>query len=297
MRLREIKNILQKYIPLLELNTTSRNSNPRTYQLTNADNIQKGISGLKEIGLFDKYLKILEKQSFYSFTGSNIMITDNEFKVLSKTIPEIKAIAQGIVDAISQTIDSNDENVISIKIPEPQNFDDLETTSKKLHQIFSQTLLSKEIQGGIRIKNFDSGSYWIDIVASSKEIVGLIAALTWAGVVVYKKLQEGKFLQEKVREMKISNDAIEEIVEQSKKAVNTEANNEANFLYNTFFKGRDNEQVERIKVALKELANLYSKGTEIHPSLNANIEVKESFPDFKRIENVNSKIKKLEQKK
>src|SRR5690606_15634056 len=111
----------------------------------------------------------------------------------------------------------NDENVISIKLPKPQNFEDLKITSDKLHKIFSQTLSAAELNGGIRIKNFDTGSYWIDIVASSKEIVAVIGGLAWSGVIVFKKLQEGRILEQKARELKISNDAIEEIVDKTKK--------------------------------------------------------------------------------
>lgn len=297
MRLRIIRDIIDEEIPSLELKANPRNTNPKTYQLTNADVLQNSINELDELGLFDEIIEILKKQSFYSHTTSNIVIPDPEYRVLIQKIPELKKVAEGVSKSISQTIDVNDENVVSIKIPKPQNFDDLETTSGKLHKIFSQTLSAEGITGGIRIKNFDTGSYWIDIIASSKEIVGIIAGLAWSGVVVYKRLQEGRLLQQKVREMKISNKAIEEIVEKSKEEVNGIADMEANHLYKMFFKGKDNEQVERIKLALKELADLYSKGAEIHPSLNADNETIESFPDFERLESIISKIKKIENKK
>jgi|SRR5690554_2805617 len=297
MRLREIRDILENIIPFLEIEATPRNSNPRTYQINNINKLQSSLKQLKELGLFQKQVDVLEGLSFYSFAGKSIGISEQEYRVLSKEIPELRNIAQGIVTAISQTIDKNDQNVISIKIPIPQNFDDLEKISGKLNKIFTQTLSADGIEGGITIKNFDTGSYWIDIVASSKETVAFIAGLTWAGVVVYKKFQEGRLLQEKAREMKISNNAIEEIVEKSKEAVNLVADIEANHLYKMFFKGKDNEQVERIKMALKELAELYSKGAEIHPALNAPKEIIEKFPDFNKIEDVISKIKKIETKK
>lgn len=297
MRLRKIRDILERVVPLLEINASPRNSNPKTYQLTNSDSLQTALYEIKELGLFEDIINSLEKQSFYSFTGKSIVISDQEYRIIIKQIPELKTIVKGIVAAISQTIDENDTNVVSVKIPAPQNFDELETTSGKLHKIFSQTLSADGIDGGIRIKNFDTGSYWIDIIASSKGIIPIIAGLAWSGVIVFKKLQEGRLVQQQVREMKISNKAIEEIVEKSKEAVNSVADIEANHLYKTLFKGKDNEQVERIKMALKELADLYSKGAEIHPTIDAKSEIKELFPNFEKLEGVMSKIKKIDSKK
>ncbi|MCG2432178.1 hypothetical protein [Aequorivita xiaoshiensis] len=298
MRLRIIRDIIDEEIPFIELKGTARNSNPKTYQLTNADTLQNAISELDELGMFDTIIEQLKKQSFYSHTSSNnLVIPDQEYRLLAQKIPELKRIAEGISRAITQTIDDNDENVISIKIPKPQNFEDLKITSDKLHKVFSQTLSAEEINGGIRIKNFDTGSYWVDIIASSKEVVAIIAGLAWSGVVVFKKLQEGRVMQQQARELKISNDAIEEIVEKTKEKTNEIADMEANHLYKMFFKGKNNEQIERIKMALKELADLYSKGAELHPSLNAENKIIEAFPDFERIESIMSKIKKIEGKK
>lgn len=297
MRLRVIRDIIGEELPFIVLKATARNSSPKTYHLANTDTLQNSIIKLDKLGMFDDIIEVLKKQSFYSHTTNSIVIPDQEFRILNHKVPELKKVAEGISTAISQTIDENDENVISIKIPKPQNFDDLKITTDKLHKIFSQTLLNEGISGGIRIKNFDTGSYWIDIIASSKEVIGIIAGLAWSGVVVYKKLQEGRILQEKAREIKISNNAIEEIIDKTKEQVNGVADMEANHLYKMFFKGKDNEQVERIKMALKELADLYSKGAEIHPSLNAENKVIESFPDFERLEDIISKIKKIENKK
>lgn len=297
MRLRIIRDIIDKEISFIELKATARNSNPKTHQLTNADSLRNAINELDELGMFEEIIGILKKQSFYSHTTDSIVIPDPEYRILLQKIPELKRVAEGISTAITQTIDENDENVISIKIPKPQNFEDLKITSDKLHKIFSQTLSADELKGGIRIKNFDTGSYWVDIIASSKEIVAVIGGLAWSGVIVYKKLQEGRILQQKARELKISNDAIEEIVDKTKEKTNEIADMEANHLYKMFFKGKNNEQVERIKLALKELADLYSKGAEIHPSLNAENKVIESFPDFDRLESILTKIKKIEEKK
>ncbi|MDG1046422.1 MAG: hypothetical protein P8P81_07440 [Bacteroidia bacterium] len=296
MRLRIIKKIIDDVTPFIEPVVKARNTRPATYRLTNAKRMQEAISKLDELGFFNEIIETIKKLSFYYASADKIIIDDQEHRILIYKMPELKRVIQGVSSSISSIIDCNEENIISIKVPKLQNFEDLKIISDKLNKIFSQTLFNEELNGRIQIKNFDTGSNWIDILANPKEIIPFIGGLVWSGVIVYKKLQEGRILQQQARKLKISNDAIEEIIIKSKEKTNEIADMEANHIHTTFFKRKDNEQVERIKLSLKELADLYSKGTEIHPSLNAKKNIIESFPDFNKIENISSKIKKIEEK-
>lgn len=103
-------------------------------------------------------------------------------------------------------------------------------------------------------------------------------------------------LQQKVKEMKISNNAIEEVIEKSKEAVNESAEKEAQYIYNKYFAGKDPEQIARIKMSLKEIAELYNKGGTIKPSLEASEEISEEFPDISELPNIQSKVEQIEQK-
>ena len=97
--------------------------------------------------------------------------------------------------------------------------------------------------------------------------------------------------------MKISNNAIEEVVEKSKEGVNEIAEKEAQFIYNKYFSGKDPEQIARIKMALKEIADLYNQGGTIKPSLEASEEVEEEFPNMSELPSIESKVKQIEAKK
>ena len=97
--------------------------------------------------------------------------------------------------------------------------------------------------------------------------------------------------------MKLSNSAFKELVTKCDESTNEIVENEAEYLKNKYYKSKDNEQVGRIKVAIKELAKLFEKGAEIYPSISANEEIIETFPDFKKLEAIETRIKKLEGKK
>lgn len=299
MRLRTIKHIIEEILPELEAITTKRNSSPPTFQLTNPEDLKNAVLEIEELELLPDLLAEIQNQSFYSFNGENLIISQQEYKILNRVIPQIKNVLEVTAESIekAQNYENDSTLIISIKIPEISDFEELEKVSSKLTKIFSQTLLTEEIEGGFKIIGFDSGSNWIDILATSTAIVQTIGGLAWSGAVVFKKLQEGLLVQQKIREMKISNNAIEEVVEKSKEGVNEVAEKEAQFIYNKYFSGKDPEQIARIKMALKEIADLYNKGGTIKPSLEVSEEIAEEFPDILELANIQSKIKQIEQKK
>ena len=299
MRLRTIKHIIQEILPELEVLAGKRNSSPPTYQLNNPEDLKNAILEIEDLGLMPDMLTELQNQSFYSFNGANLIIQQQEFNILNKNIPQLKAILEGTAESIemAQNHEIDSSLIVSIKIPDIADFQELEKVSSKLTKIFSQTLLTDEIEGGFKIIGFDSGSNWIDILATSTAIVQTIGGLAWSGAVVFKKLQEGLLVQQKVREMKISNNAIEEVVEKSKEGVNEIAEKEAQFIYNKYFSGKDPEQIARIKMALKEIADLYNQGGTIKPSLEASEEVEEEFPNMSELPSIESKVKQIEAKK
>ncbi|GHV41730.1 hypothetical protein FACS1894179_10070 [Bacteroidia bacterium] len=299
MRLRDLKRELDEYIPLLNMDVESinRGNGVVAYKLKNVKDLQKAVSGIGKLNLFDERINTIKKYPLYTHSENSIIFSEAEYKPLTATIKSLLEECTNLSNALGGLITKENPNLVSIKIPDPKDFLDLGDTITKLNTIFSQTLYANEIKGDVKIANFDSGSYWIDIIVTGASVVNIIAGLAWSGVIVYKKLQEGRLVQAQVKQMNISNKALEEIIEKSKDAVNGVAEIEASFLYNTFFKGDDNEQIGRIKHALKELAELYSQGAEIHPAINASSEIKKEFPDYKKIDRVETKIQKIESKK
>ena len=173
MRLRTIKHIIQEILPELEVLAGKRNSSPPTYQMNNPEDLKNAILEIEDLGLMPDMLTELQNQSFYSFNGANLIIQQQEFNILNKNIPQLKAILEGTAESIemAQNHEIDSSLIVSIKIPDIADFQELEKVSSKLTKIFSQTLLTDEIEGGFKIIGFDSGSNWIDILATSTAIV------------------------------------------------------------------------------------------------------------------------------
>ena len=299
MRLRIVKQTLEENLPLLnvEANKVNRGNGEIAYQLTNSKYLQKAISEIDKLDLFKERVEKVKSYPLYTHSNNSILFSNNEYNGLYQELGHLREECANLSNALTKLITKEVPNLISIKIPNPTSLADLEKTVTALNTIFSQTLFSEEIKGNIQIANFDNGSYWIDVFATGVQTVTLIGGLAWSGAVVFKKLQEGRLVQAQVKELKVKTEALQEIIDKSKEAVNQEAQREADFLYKTFYKGSDNEQVGRIKLALKELAELFSQGAEIHPALEATDEIKNEFPNFKTIDRIETKIHKLEAKK
>ncbi|HRE77904.1 MAG TPA: hypothetical protein PLL09_08770 [Flavobacterium sp.] len=298
MRLRITKDILEKAKKLLITNAVERASNPVTYKLSKVLSLREGIDYLDRSSLFKTQINALKTLSFYESTIDTVVITKQEFVALSQIINNLNVSIQATIEALSNIIYEDNQDLISIKIPNPNSFKDIVETSKSLDKIFNQTIFHEDIKGNYKIVNFDTGSYWIDILLNGgATVLHLVAALSWGGAVVYKKIQEGRLLKEQVTALKLSNEATREINEKNKIAENAVAQNEAEFIYNKFYKGQSPEQIERIKLALNELAKLYFEGAEIYPNIEAPTDLKKEFPDVKSIESIKSKIKALPSKK
>lgn len=294
MRLRSVKDILEKAKNLLIFSAVERPGNPVTYRINEVLNLHKAIDLLDKSNLFKSQVNELKTLSFYEATTENLIVSKQEYSIIYRIISNLQESIESTIKALSSVIYEDNPDIISIKIPDPKSFKDIVETSQSLDKVFNQTLFHKDINGNYKIVNFDSGSYWIDILISGgAPILHFIAALAWGGAVVYKKVQEGRLLKEQVTALKLSNGATKEINEKNKIAENAIAQNEAEFIYNNFYKGEDPEQIERIKLALNELAKLYSRGTEIYPSIEASKDIKSEFPDVKAIEKLKSKIKAL----
>ncbi len=124
--------------------------------------------------------------------------------------------------------------------------------------------------------------------------VELVGGLAWAAAVVFKKIQEGRLIEEHVKSLKIKNDSLKEIQNKQKEQLAELVEAEAENLVNEIFSENKIEKIERIKHSIKLLAEMLEKGAEVHPALNQPESVKNLFPDIKNLQSLETRIKKLE---
>lgn len=72
---------------------------------------------------------------------------------------------------------------------------------------FSQAIFNDEIRGESKIVSVENGSIWFNVLVGPAA-VGVIASLAWSGAVIYRKILEGRLLEQQVHGLKVKNDSL-----------------------------------------------------------------------------------------
>lgn len=186
-----------------------------------------------------------------------------------------------------------DENVVSVKFTKLKNFSDLESNLEKLKKAIDLPVGEYKDGGEVKILNFDSGSFWIDILLPTSASVVLIGSIAWAGAVIFKKYQEAFLFKSYAESVEIKKEHLKVLADAADKKIQLDIEAEAKLIQNEFFDPNDNDQLGRLKLSIKEYSELIAKGVEIQPSLLAPENVSNLFPNYKAIDLVVSKVKEL----
>jgi hypothetical protein len=301
MKIKELKVRFAEILEDLDYKyeeTVTKPTTPRvgTSKFSNLKKLRNSIYLLETTELFKIEVEALKNSGLFTTTKDEFSLSIQEGRPIRAKLDILISMVKSLNKAFSEITTTSSENSISIKLPEIKDFDDLSKTANIFNQIFTQSIINEEINGEVSIESFETGSVWIDVYLGSVTAITLIGSLAWSAAVVFKKIQEGRIIEEHVRSLKIKNESLKEIKEAQKKAIDLMIDAEARQLYSeNFTSDKNNEQIERLKHSLRLLAEQIEKGAEIHPALNAPETVSQLFPDMKKLDLIESKIKKLKE--
>lgn len=293
MRLREIQMILSKVnFKNGMLTKTSSGS------FSNINGFKQLVSRIKEIPIYNDEVRFIENSELYSTTSDLLNVSSDEKKTsITIAASYILNSAEALFKTANKMIDKLDDNTISIKMRNTDDYDLLISDMANLQKCISQIILHPKIEGKLEIDSWEYGSRWMNLYLGSTLAVGVVASSAWSGAVVYKKVQEGRIIAEYVRGLSIKHDAIEEIKAKQQEAITSLVSVEAKKIQVEFYdEDENNENFERIKYSIKLFSELIENGTEVHPALTAPESVQNLFPDFSKLESVVSKTKLLTDK-
>jgi hypothetical protein len=186
---------------------------------------------------------------------------------------------------------------IYIKFAHANDLPALTDQLTKFQTILEQTILEPAIGGKMEVRSVDKGSIWVHLFVGSVTAVTVIGSLAWAAAVVYRKVQEGRLVQEHVRSLGIKNDALSSIQLAQEQLLKGIVEAEARHLEKENFSGEENpERLQRIKHSISLMQELIEKGAEVYPALMQPEKVQNLFPNFKKLNAVESHIKKIAEK-
>ncbi|MCC6582233.1 MAG: hypothetical protein IT271_00875 [Chitinophagales bacterium] len=294
-KLKHFHERLDLVINLLNISSEILNtSKGNVFEIHGLNNFRKAIMILDELYLLQEQVNILTQTNVYKSGNDFISANQSDGSSFLRLNDDLLEKAILIRNVIKQITPEEKENSISIKLPPTKDFEELSKFSKDIHIALSQILYNDKIGGKAEITSVENGSIWLNVFLGSSAAITLIGGVVWASMVIFKKLQEGRMLEQQVRSLNIKNDSLKEIQEKQKIALNLMIESEAKLLFDENFSIEESpEQIERLKNSIDLFSKIIEKGAEIHPGLLAPESVANLFPNPSNLIGLESKINKL----
>lgn len=267
-------------------------SNNSLFQISNLKALRAIINNLDSMNLFENVTTELMDSAIFTTSNDEIRVQPNEQTVIIGQLELLKSLIENFAEVLKSTVPEESVDSINIKLPTINDFDELSKISREIHVGLTQVIFNEEINGQTRIISVENGSIWLNVLVGTTAVT-VIASLVWSAAVIYKKIQEGKLLEEQVRGLKVKNESLEDILKAQKAETNLMIQAEAEHLNSEHFKINAPENIEKIKNSIAIFAELIGKGAEIHPALVAPENVSNLFPDPTKLIGLESKIKRL----
>jgi len=291
MRLKEIKLNLENAFGVKSLKIQNKGNN--TFSLTGWVQFKYAILLISKTPVFkDDVEDIVDWSPFVRETDS-FNISQADYQNIIHQVTRIQASYDYIVQSMEYIDSEIDETLVAIKIPHPANLSELAKYITSIDKIFTPLLIHKKIDGQVKFKSFDKGSDWVEFITGNSTGVALVASVSWAAAVIYKKTRESKIFNEYANALTVKTDSLKDMESGIAKMIEQVLEIETKAILKEFYDPKDHEQIARIQLSIKLLSELINKGAEVHPALNQPEKVINLFPDFNKIDSVESKIKKI----
>lgn len=256
------------------------------------NNLRRLINDIDALGLFDTVVLSIKNSAIFTTSDDQMNVEMAEGQSIIGNLNQLKILLTNFLNLLLKTIPDEDPSSINIKLPQINDFDELSKVSREFHIALTQIVLNEEIGGETKIKSVENGSIWLNVFIGASAIQ-VLASVVWAAAVIYKKIQEGRMLEQQVRALKVKNDSLEDILEAQKAETTFMIQAEAEHIQSESFSQSAPENIERIKKSISIFADLIGRGAEIHPALIAPENVSNLFPDPSKLIGLESRIKKL----
>lgn len=293
MRITEINYKIQQ-INLENVSLTLNSNN-----LRNLIKFKNLIETIKEYELTFYYeiIKELERSEIYSTTQDSITIYEDSLKTIFYQGKYIIDSLMSLKMVFSNIIPTPNENELSIKLPQPTSFESLLKDMTKIEKQLSIVVNDEDIQSYIQLGKWEHGSFWVDIIIGTSIAVSIIGSITWAAAYIASQINKNKEHTLYLQKIETEVAMLKSIREKQDLYLDKIYENEVLHIQEKHFENKENNQRnKKIKDTIKLFADIIQRGGEFQPSLISPKSIKESYPDFKDIEHIPSKVPQITEK-
>jgi hypothetical protein len=282
MNIKNVESVLQSVNLPMESLVFSDNG-----MVGNLSGFKTLMGKIKDLPLFKAPGESLLGSSIYTTSGDSVKVPDSEYNTIYLMHSHIVHGISSILDVCKETQAQEDADSVTIKIPDPADFNEAVESQSDFLIAISQNVQNPIIGGKIVLTAWEPAPFRLTLNLGSSLAVGLVGGMASAATVGLKKHQEGKMFEHMVKGLDVKTEAIQEVLRGLQVYVNTLLETEAKKLHARSFSGSsDPEQEARLLHAIKLFMGLIEKGAELYPSLKASESVRNSFPDFSKLSSI-----------
>lgn len=294
MNLFEFYQDVTQAIPSLILKSEylSAGAGDTPYATSNLSALRKAINSVENIKYLQDDITALRETWLYSMGNDSVRVTTVQKNEVQNLLTRLQIKLSTIKDITEDFSDFNRDDLLFVKLPELQSFDELTKFSSDLKKGIELPVLEKEIQGQVNIISAGSGSIVLYITLGTVLAVKLIAGVCWAAAVIRKKSAEAKIFEQHAKTLELKNEAFDSLVEAQKIQLKNILDSEAQSIAAKNFSHKDQETIERLKLSITTISELIDKGAKILP-MSQNEDIQKAFPDYSRLNLIESTIKQI----
>ncbi|MCM3758219.1 hypothetical protein M3197_12170 [Sporosarcina aquimarina] len=291
-----MKQLLIDNIDDLDFNS-EKIQNIDKYDISGFQKTISAVNNLRELNFLKIEIHELSQLSNIYYDKSindHIRVDGTSYNEFKRLVNIIKHKCSATLEAFDQAIPDQQEYSISVRLPDYKDLDQLSKFFSKLNKSLEQAIVNEHVKGNVTIQNFDSGSLWVELILGGHFALQFVGALTRTAAAVRNQTYQLKIIEQHVRTLEIKNDTLEDLQKGLSKSVDVLVEAETKNLLDQENIQYDSEYLGQLKYSVKTLAELINDGTEIHPSYLAEPEYTADFPDFDKLDQIESTIKQIE---
>lgn len=290
MHLREAINKIQNHLENLTYTSTydfeKKDTNNKA---NNLDKLREAIIELEDIHILDEEIKKLKNSSLFKTSKDEYYFTSSEDKLIKESISIIKNGFTFLKRMYYDNLASEDD--LYIKLPEIENFDDLSKLSNELKKAV-EIPINEQSKGHLKIKSAEPGSIWLLVSVGTFAAINLIGGICWAAAVIRKKHAEAKIFEQHAKTLELKNNALSSLIDAQNQQLDNILDSEAKQVMSNHYDSNNPEILAKLKLSITTVSNLIDRGTQILPA-SENNNVKNIFPDYSKLNLIESSIKML----
>lgn len=262
------------------------------YSTSNLKALRNTIDKVSDITYIQKEIKQLKESWLYGTSLDKLSVSSTDSSLVERILEVIKNKLSVLKEIADSKNFGDREDILFIKFPEIVSFDDLSKISSDLKKSIEIPILHESL-GKVEIVAADNGSIIFYIGVGTLIAVKLVAAICWAAAVIRKKRAEAKIFEAHAKTLDLKNDSLANLIDAQQIQLRNILNAEAEAIASKTYNLSDPETIERLKLSINTTADLIERGAKILPVSNEQ-DIQLSFPDYSKLNLIESSIKQLQ---